>query len=68
MTSQTGQQIIAIHILSSISRSNRNQKMNVGQLIEDNMKNIFLEQNVVEKLVPDPFIKIKTEHLSRSTV
>ena len=31
--------------------------MNVGQLIEDNMKNIFLEQNVVEKLVPDPFIK-----------
>ena len=57
MTSQTGQQIIAIHILSSISRSNRNQKMNVGQLIEDNMKNIFLEQNVVEKLVPDPFIK-----------
>ena len=57
MTSQTGQQIIAIHILSSISRSNRNQKMNFGQLIEDNMKNIFLEQNVVEKLVPDPFIK-----------
>ena len=57
MTSQTGQQIIAIHILSSISRSNRNQKMNVGQLIEDNMKNIFLEQNVVEKPVPDPFIK-----------
>ena len=31
--------------------------MNVGQLIEDNMKDIFLGQNVVEKLVPDPFIK-----------
>ena len=31
----------------------------------------FLEnytQNVAEKLVADPFIKIKIEHISRSTV
>ena len=35
--------------------------MNLGQLIECNMGNIFLEnhtENVVEKLVPDPFLKI----------
>ena len=34
--------------------------MNFGQLIECNMRNIFLEnhtQNVVEKLVPDHFLK-----------
>ena len=34
--------------------------MKFGQLIEYNMRNIFLEnhtQNVVEKLVPDPFLK-----------
>ena len=35
--------------------------MKFGQLIEYNMRNIFIEnhmQNVVEKLVPDPLIKI----------
>ena len=39
-----------------------------GQLIEYNISNIFLEnyiQNVVKKLVPDPF---KTEYISGSKV
>ena len=34
--------------------------MNMGQLTECNMRNIFLEklfENVVKKLVPDPFLK-----------
>ena len=34
--------------------------MNIPQIIEYNMRNTFLEnqkENVVEKLVPDPFIK-----------
>ena len=34
--------------------------MKFGQLIEYNMRNIFLKnhtQNVVEKLFPDPFLK-----------
>ena len=44
MTSQTGQQIIVIHILSNISRSKGNQKMQFGQLIEYDMRNIFLEK------------------------
>ena len=51
MTSQTGKQIITIHILPNISRSKGNQTMELGQLIENNMVNIFLEkhtQNVVK--------------------
>ena len=34
--------------------------MKLGQLIECKMKNIYLEnhkQNLIEKLVPDPFLK-----------
>ena len=42
MTSQPGSQTIAIHILPNISRSNGNQTMNHGQLVECNMRNIFL--------------------------
>ena len=43
MTSQPGQQTIAIHILTYISWSKDNQTMKLGQLIEYNKKNIFLE-------------------------
>ena len=62
MTSQTRQQIITMHILPKISRSENNLTVKFGQLIEYNMRNIFREnntQNVVETLVPDPFIKNK---------
>ena len=41
MTSQPGQQTIAIHILPNISRSKGNQAMKFGQVIEDKT-NIFL--------------------------
>ena len=59
MTSQTGQGTITIHILPNISRSKGNQIMKFGQFKEYNMPSIFLEKsyNVMEKLVPDPFIK-----------
>ena len=67
MTSQTGQQITTIHLLPNISRSKGNQAMKFGQLIEYNVRNIFLK-NVEEKLVPDPLEKIKIEHISGSTV
>ena len=44
MTSQPGYQIIAMHILTNISRSKTNQAMmKFDQLIEYNMRNIFLE-------------------------
>ena len=42
MTSQTGQQIMSIHILPITSRNKGNQAMKFGQLIEYKMKNIFL--------------------------
>ena len=45
MTSQPGKQTIAIHILPNISRSKGNQTMKFGQLIEYNMRNIFLEKS-----------------------
>ena len=46
--------------MTIVSRSKGNQAMKYGQLIEFNMRNIFLEnhtQNMVEKLFPDPFVK-----------
>ena len=48
MTSQTGQQIITIHILPNISRSKGNQTMKFGQSVEYNMRNIFLEKSYIK--------------------
>ena len=45
MTSQTGQEIITIHIFPNISRSKGNKRMKFGHLIEYNMRNIFLEKS-----------------------
>ena len=45
MMSQTGTKTIAVHILPDISRSKGNQTMKLGQLIEDNMRNIFLQKS-----------------------
>ena len=45
MTSQPGQQTIVIHTLVSISRSKANQTRKYGELIEFNMRNIFLEKS-----------------------
>ena len=44
MTSQPGKQAIATHILTDISRSKNNQAVKSGQLIEYNIRNIFLEK------------------------
>ena len=43
MTSETEKQIITIHVLPNISRNKDNEAMKFGQLIEYNMRNIFLE-------------------------
>ena len=45
MTSQPGEQIIPIHIFPNISGSKGNQAMKFGQLIEYNMRNIFVEKS-----------------------
>ena len=42
--SQPGEQTIAIHILPNISKSKGSQAMKFGQLIEYNMRNIFVEK------------------------
>ena len=57
MTSQPRQQTIVIHILP-ISRSKRIQKVKFGQLIEYNMRNIFLEKSYAScgrEASPRPF-------------
>ena len=53
MTSQTGQQIITIHVLPYISRSKGNQAMKFGQLIKYSVRNIFFNhaENEVGTLV-----------------
>ena len=43
--SEPGKQRIAMHILPNISRSKDNQAIKFGQLIEYNMKNIFVEKS-----------------------
>ena len=43
LTSQPAKQTIPIHMFPSISRSKGNQRTKFGQLIENNMRNIFLK-------------------------
>ena len=60
MTSHTGTQTVTIRILSDISRSKTNYAMKFGQLIEYNMRNIFLEKWCTKcdgEISPDPFLK-----------
>ena len=60
MTSQSWKQTVTIHILSSISRNKANQTMKFGQLLECNMKNIFLEKLKIKcggQLFPDHIFK-----------
>ena len=45
VTSQPGQQSILKHILTNISRSKGNETMKFFQLIEYNIRNIFLEKS-----------------------
>ena len=45
MLSQPGKQTIATHILPYISRGKDNQTVKFGQLIEYNMRKIFLEKS-----------------------
>ena len=57
MTSNPGEQTIAIH---NISRSKGNQPVKFGQLIKYNMKNIFLEKSYTKwgrETIPRPFSK-----------
>ena len=62
MTSQPGKQTIAIHLLPNISRSKGNLTIKFGQLIEYNMKNIFVEKSYTKyggETVSRPFSEKK---------
>ena len=55
MTSQTGQQIITIHLLPDISRNKDNKAMKFVQLIEYNVRKMLLQKvctNEAERQVP----------------
>ena len=58
MRSRPGWQTIVIHILPNILRSKGNKTMKFGQLIDYNMRNIFLEKSYIEcggETSPTPF-------------
>ena len=60
MMSQTREQIITMHILSYVSRGKRNKAMKFGQLIEYNIRIIFLEKSYTKyggKASPRTFYK-----------
>ena len=58
MTSQPGEQTTTEHIFPNIPSSKSNQTMKFGQLVEYNMRNIFLEKSYTKcggKTIPRPF-------------
>ena len=60
MTSQPGKQKIAMYTLPNILKGKDNQIMKFGQLIEYNMRNIFLEKSCTTcggDTIPRPFSK-----------
>ena len=60
MTLQPGKKTIAIHILPNIPRRKDNQTTKIDQLIEYNMRNIFLEKSYTKcdgETIPRPFFK-----------
>ena len=60
MTSQPGYQTIVIHTFPNISRSKDNQTMKFSQLIEYNIKNIFLKKSYTKcsgETSPRPFFE-----------
>ena len=58
VTSQPGEQTMAIHILTDVSRTKDNQAMKLDQLIKYNMRNTFPEKLCTKyggKTIPRPF-------------
>ena len=60
MASQLGKQTTAMHILPNTLRSKGNRIKKLGQLIEYNMRNIYLEKSYTKytgETIPEPFSK-----------
>ena len=61
MTYQTGKQTNAIHIFPNIYRSKGNQITKFGQLVEYDMRNIFLKKAYTKcggNIFPNSFLRI----------
>ena len=57
--------------MPNVSRSKGNQKMKFGQLIEYNIRSIFIEKPYTKwggETIPRPFSKVKIEYISGSIV
>ena len=65
MTSQPNYQAIVMHTLPNILRRKSNQTVKPGQLLEYNIRHIFLEKSNYSQIV---FYKIETQHISGSVV
>ena len=60
MTSQSAEQIITIHIFFNISRNKEYWTIKFGQLIENDIRNIFIEKSYTKwdgENSPRPFSK-----------
>ena len=60
MTSHPWKETIAIHTLLKFSKSKCNEAIKIGQLIEYNIRNIFLEKSYTKcdgEAIPSPFSK-----------
>ena len=58
--SQPGYQTTTIHMFANISRSKGNQTTKLGQLIEYNVRNIFVKKSYTKlgrDLFQDPYLK-----------
>ena len=67
MTLHTGTQTITINMLSDISRSKNNHTIKFGQLIEYNVRNIFLEKQCTKcGGETSPHLFLKNQKLSIS--
>ena len=67
MMSQAGSQTIAMQIFTNISKSKGNQAMKFGQLIECNMRNIFLAKSYTKcdrETIHRPFLKVSKMSIS----
>ena len=65
--SQPGSETVSIHMLANISRNRENQAMKFGQLIEYNMRNIFLRisyTNCNGDTIVRPFSKKSKSNIS----
>ena len=63
MASQPGKQIFAIHILPNISRSKSNQAIKFRQLIDNNVRNIFLQKSSKKKMKHGDYFQTSFQYI-----